>query len=187
MADQGSEGLLSPWLRKQRFKAAKPYLKGRVLDVGCGSGALAELVDADRYLGVEVDAFSLQQARSRFSGYRFVSELPNPSEKFDIIISLAVIEHVSNPAGFLASLATHLISSDNACIVITTPHPAVDWIHDAGAAVGLFSKHANEEHEDLLDRTKLEMAGQNAHLALVSYRRFLFGANQIAVFKKERR
>lgn len=184
MADQGTEGLLSAWLRKQRFKVAKPYLMGCILDVGCGAGALAELVDTDRYLGVDVDAFSLQQTRSRFPGHRFVSELPNQSEKFDVIISLAVIAHLSDPAGFLSSLASHLASFSNACIVITTPHPTADWIHDAGAAVGLFSKHANEEHEDLLDRDKLEIAGQNAHLSLVSYQRFLFGANQIAVYKK---
>lgn len=185
MADQGAEGLLSPWLRKQRFKAALPYLKGRVLDFGCGSGSLAELVEADRYLGVEVDETSLQQARSRFPGYYFTSSLPGVNEKFDSIISLAVIEHVSNPSDFLVMLATHLASSETACIAITTPHPAVDWIHGAGSAIGLFSKHANEEHEDLLDRTKLEVAGQKAGLTLAYYRRFLFGANQLAVFKKD--
>jgi hypothetical protein len=34
MADQGSEGLLSPFLRRKRILAVKPYLRGRVLDVG---------------------------------------------------------------------------------------------------------------------------------------------------------
>ena len=29
-----------------------------------------------------------------------------------------------------------------------------------GAVIGLFSKYANEEDEDLLDRSKLEMAGK---------------------------
>lgn len=184
MADQGSEGLLSPWLRKQRFKAAMPYLKGRILDFGCGSGTLAALIDAEHYLGVELDETSLQQARSHFPGHRFVAGIPDSAEKFDSIISLAVIEHVSDPSLFLASLAAHLDSSASSCIVVTTPHPTVDWVHDVGAAVGLFSKHANEEHEDLLDRAKLEMAGKQAGLRLDSYRRFLFGANQIAAFKK---
>lgn len=184
MADQGGEGILSPWLRKKRIEAAAPYLKGRVLDFGCGTGALASLVDADHYLGVEVDEASLQLARSRFPSHRFVSTLPEPAEKFDSIISLAVIEHVSDPSRFLAALAAHLEESDTACLALTTPHPSVDWVHDTGAAVGLFSKHANEEHEDLLDRARLEMAGAEAGLRLISYRRFLFGANQIAIFDK---
>lgn len=184
MADQGAEGLLSPFLRRQRLKVARPYLSGHILDVGCGSGALAALVDADHYLGVEVDEVSLQQARLLFPAHRFVSRLPEPTEKFDSIISLAVIEHVSDPANFLRTLTVHLVESAAACIVVTTPHPSVDWVHDVGAAIGLFSKHANEEHEDLLDRAKLEIAGNQAGLKLISYRRFLLGANQIAVFKR---
>lgn len=182
MADQGAEGLLSPYLRKKRFEVAFPYLKGRVLDFGCGSGALAALVHADQYLGVEIDSVLLQHASSRFPKHRFALELPGSSDKFDTIISLAVIEHVSDPAQFLRTLAAYLNDTPASRIVVTTPHPAVEWIHDAGAAIGLFSKHASEEHEDLLDHTKLEMAGHQAGLRLVSYRRFLFGANQIAVY-----
>jgi SAM-dependent methyltransferase len=184
MADQGTEGRLSPYLRRKRFKAATPYLKGRVLDFGCGSGALAALIDAEHYLGVEVDEESLRHAQSTFPEHRFVSGLPEAADTFDTIILLAVIEHVSEPAALLRTLAAHLDNSADARIVITTPHPAVDWVHEVGAAVGLFSKHANEEHEDLLDSSKLEMVGIQAGLQLVTYRRFLFGANQIAVFKK---
>jgi len=184
MADQGAEGLLSPWLRGKRFDAARPYLHGRVLDFGCGSGAIASLVSSDRYLGVDQDEFSLQQARLKFPRHQFQSELPRVDEKFDSIISLAVIEHVSDPSGLLRTLSGYLNESDEARLIVTTPHPSVDWVHDLGAAIGLFSKHANEEHEDLLDRRKLEAAGDQAGLKLKSYRRFLFGANQIAVYVK---
>ncbi len=184
MADQGSEGLLSPWLREKRFAAAGPYLQGQVLDFGCGSGSLAELVSSDRYLGVDMDEPSLHQARLQFPQHRFISELPQLDEQFDSIVSLAVIEHVSDSVGFLRTLAAHLNDTEGACLIVTTPHPAIDWVHGLGAAAGLFSKHANEEHEDLLDRAKLEMGGAKAGLKLISYRRFLFGANQIAVFEK---
>ncbi len=184
MADQVAEGLLSPWLRKKRFQAAMPFLRGRVLDFGCGSGAMAAVIDAEHYLGVEIDDASLRQAKTDFPSHSFVSELPDASRKFDTIVSLAVIEHVDNPSEFLASLATHLDAAADSCLIVSTPHPAVDWVHDVGAALGLFSKHASEEHEDLLDRDKLEAAGSQAHLTLDSYQRFLFGANQIAVFKK---
>ena len=185
MADQGVEGLLSPWLQEKRFEAARPYLRGRVLDFGCGSGALAEFVPSGQYLGVDKDEHSLQQARARFPKHRFVSELPLPDEKFSSVVSLAVIEHVSDPVEFLRILSAYLDKSDEARLIVTTPHPSVDWVHYLGAAVGLFSKHANEEHEDLLNRAKLEISGSQAGLKLVSYRRFLFGANQLAVFEME--
>ncbi len=185
MADQGAEGLLSPWLRKKRFAAARPFLHGRVLDFGCGSGALAEFVSGDLYLGVDKDELSLQNAQSRFPKHRFISKLPAADEKFDSVVSLAVIEHVSDPAEFLHILSAYLDESNDARLIVTTPHPSVDWIHDLGASIGLFSKHANEEHEELLDRAKLERAGVQAGLKLIAYRRFLFGANQIAVFEKD--
>jgi len=38
VADQGNEGLLSPFLRWRRIRAVLPYIRGCVLDVvGCGS------------------------------------------------------------------------------------------------------------------------------------------------------
>jgi SAM-dependent methyltransferase len=182
MADQGSEGRLSPFLRRKRFQAAQPCMKGRILDFGCGSGALAEFVPSDCYLGVDIDDDSLQQARIRFPHHRFLSTLPSEKEKFDTIVALAVIEHVTNPAGLLKNLAVYLRESSSAHLIVTTPHPSFHWLHDVGAAFGIFSRHVSEEHKELLDRK--EEAGVQAGLSLVWYRRFLLGANQIAVYRK---
>lgn len=182
MADQGGEGLLSPFLRRARLRAVHPYLLGRLLDVGCGSGKLAGLVPPDRYLGVDIDSESLERAAREHPGHRFTAALPGETESFDTIVALAVIEHVASPAGFLAELARRLSAAPGSRIVVTTPHPAAEWIHDAGARLGLFSRHANEEHEQLLDREVLATIGARAGLRLISYRRFLLGANQLAVY-----
>jgi tRNA1(Val) A37 N6-methylase TrmN6 len=69
MTDQGSEGLLSPFLRKVRLKAARPFLKGRILDVGCGSGILAGLIDPALYVGIEIDETSRSMAKDRFPNH----------------------------------------------------------------------------------------------------------------------
>ena len=185
MTDQSAEGLLSPWLRSKRMQAAEPWLHGRILDFGCGSGALAKQVSSDRYLGIDRDATSLQRAAEHFPHHVFLGELPEEREEFDTVVALAVIEHVDDPARFLQMLSVYLSASPEARLVLTTPHPAVDWVHDAGSAIGLFSRHANEEHEALLDRVRLESAGEQAELELVTYRRFLFGANQLAVYARQ--
>ena len=182
MADQGSEGLFSPFLRRQRLRAARPYLLGRILDVGCGSGALAGLVPWDRYLGVDSDRESLAKAAREHPRHAFASTLPSEPESFDTVVALAVIEHVDSPARFLASLARRLRTDPASRIVITTPHPAAEWIHDAGAHIGFFSKHANEEHQQLLDSEMLSDIGTDAGLRVIEYRRFLLGANQLAVY-----
>lgn len=183
MADQGSEGLLSPYLRNQRLKAALPFLKGRILDFGCRSGALASLVPAENYSGVDVDDECVRAARRAFPHHQFMTSLAGQDADFDTVVSLAVIEHVADPADFLRELKSHLARKPDARIVCTTPHPSIDWVHAAGARIGLFSWSAHQEHQALLDADALRRAGREAGLEMVEYRRFLFGANQIAAFR----
>lgn len=184
MADQGAEGLLSPYLRKKRIQAVAPWIKGRVLDFGCGAGLLATLVPADQYLGFDIDLISLDSAKKKFSAHKFTSNLTLPSQKFDTVAALAVIEHVNDQVKFLSTLAGYL-ANDLGNIVLTTPHPSIEWLHSFGARIGLFSRHANDEHEDLLNYFVLKKNGEQAGLRLQYYSRFLFGANQIVVYSKE--
>jgi 2-polyprenyl-3-methyl-5-hydroxy-6-metoxy-1,4-benzoquinol methylase len=184
VADQGAEGLLSPYLRRLRLTAARGLVRGRVLDIGCGTGALAEFVDPAAYVGFDIDPESVAIARRRRPGHRFESCPPPESEQFDTVVSLAVIEHVADPGEFLAMAARYLEDGTRSRIVITTPHPALEWLHDLGASVGLFSRHAHEEHETLLDRARLAECAERAGLRLERYERFAFGANQLAVFAR---
>ena len=98
------------------------------------------------------------------------------------MVSLAVIEHVKNPERFLHLLAKRLSKRYGSKVVLTTPNPSVDW-GGLGSRISLFRKHANEEHEALLNWRQLEEICHNAGFKLTTYRRFLWGANQLAVFK----
>lgn len=180
MADQGSEGLLSPFLRDRRLEAARPHLHGRVLDLGCGGGTLARWVESDAYLGFDVDPASVATARQGFPRHRFVGELPT-DERFDTIVALAVIEHLPQPERHLARWRELLAAGGT--MVLTTPHPSVDRVHRIGARLGVFSRHASEEHQDLLDRAGLERAARAAGLGVALYRRFLSGANQLVLLR----
>lgn len=180
MANQAEGGYLSPWLQTMRINQAAPFLQGRVLDIGCGNGALTKLSVPQHYFGYDIDSESLAIAQVRFPQYQFGKELPN--EKFDTIAMLAVIEHVKQPDQFLKQLAAHLQGEGK--IIITTPHPWFDWVHTLGAKLGLFSAHANEEHEELLDAKKMASLAQVAGLRLTLAKRFLFGANQLFILEK---
>jgi len=182
MANQGAEGLLSPFLQRRRCNAAKPFLMGKVLDVGCGNGALAKEVPEDRYLGVDTDPVSIKIARLENPLHRFQRTLPDDYHTFDTVVALAVIEHVKSPLEFLIECSKYLKVNKSAKIVITTPHPSIERLHYFGSRIGLFSRHANEEHEELLNYQTLLSAGDGAGLSVFLYKRFLFGGNQIAVF-----
>ncbi|MEO1084230.1 MAG: methyltransferase domain-containing protein, partial [Acidobacteriota bacterium] len=73
MADQIT-GFLSPFLRSRRLAAALPWLReGRVLDVGCGVGKLAQSIAPDRYVGVDLDSESIEMARLSCPGHTFLT------------------------------------------------------------------------------------------------------------------
>ncbi|MCK9538766.1 class I SAM-dependent methyltransferase [Dokdonella sp.] len=181
MADQGAQGLLSPFLRRQRMAAARPWLQGSVFDFGCGSGALAAGLPPGAYCGHDADPAVLGLAQARHPQHRFVAEVP-ASGDWDTVACLAVIEHCAEPAAFLSRLAA--LAREGGRIVLTTPHPAYEIFHDAGARIGLFSHDASEEHEVLLDRGALQALADAAGLAMTHYRRFLFGANQLCVLQR---
>jgi 2-polyprenyl-3-methyl-5-hydroxy-6-metoxy-1,4-benzoquinol methylase len=179
MADQ-ADGLFSPWLRSRRMGAVRPYLKGSVLDFGCGAGRLACLVQSENYVGFDPDTGSVKCARTCFPAYTFDTALPR-GRKFDTIAALAVLEHLDNPESTLRELSDYL--APNGRIVLTTPHRAFEWVHTAGASVGAFSQHASEDHEKLYDRQTLMAIAEGAGFRMTYYRRFLLGANQVAVLQ----
>lgn len=177
MPDQAA-GLLSPWLRRQRLNAVRPHLRGRVLDFGCGVGALSSECRPDSYLGVDIDDDSLELARRRSPAYRFQRELPD-SGRFDTIVLLAVIEHVADAAGLLRRLKTLLLPQGR--ILLTTPHRCMDDVHAAGAWLGLFSREAGEDHERLYDSAAMRALAEQSGFLVLEERRFLLGANQLFV------
>jgi SAM-dependent methyltransferase len=181
VSDQGAQGLLSPFLRRQRLAAVRPWLRGTVFDFGCGSGALAELLGPENYCGYDIDTSSLAKARALHPRHRFVDAVPAQAV-FDTVVSLAVIEHCKDPAAFLRDLVT--LARPGGSVVLTTPHPAFEFIHDLGARAGMFSHDASEEHEVLLDREALHGLAAAQSLPVLAYRRFLFGANQLFVLRR---
>ncbi|MDQ2750923.1 MAG: class I SAM-dependent methyltransferase [Actinomycetota bacterium] len=158
-----------------------PYLQGRVLDFGSHEGVLTQYCSPDAYLGVERDALFIAKARELHPEFQFVTEAP-AGEQFDTVAAFAVIEHIPDPGSILAGWANLLKPGGR--VVATTPHPKFEWIHTVGAKVGLFSSHAHDEHEDLIDRKLMASLAAPAGLEIEKYKRFLFGANQLFVLRK---
>jgi 2-polyprenyl-3-methyl-5-hydroxy-6-metoxy-1,4-benzoquinol methylase len=174
-------GVLSPWLQRKRLELGPAYLRGRVLDYGCSDGRLAASCRPKAYLGVDINLRALDQARAAHPGFRFATSVGD-QERFDTVAAFAFIEHVPDPGAWLARFAS-LLEPDGR-IVLTTPHPSMEWAHTLGARTRLFSWDAHEEHQELLDRTRLQELASDAGLLVETYRRFLFGANQLVVLRR---
>jgi 2-polyprenyl-3-methyl-5-hydroxy-6-metoxy-1,4-benzoquinol methylase len=178
MAQLVEAGMLSYWLVRRRQQAVRRHLAGRVLDVGCGVGTLADICDPAGYVGVDTDSRKIEIARRERPRHRFETAVPQ-GERFDTVAALAFIEHVRDPAGYLRRFAGLL--NPGGAVVLTTPHPSLEWLHTAGARIGLFSHAAHDEHERLIDKARMAelLAGTGMRLDL--YRRFMLGANQLFV------
>lgn len=187
-----TDGLLTRPLIRARLGAALGAIRpgARVLDLGCGLTDLAARLPA--YVGCDRWGEVLEENRRRHPHGRFfewdvlASDAPadvRAAGPFDAVLMLALLEHLSDPAAALRRAAPLLARGGR--IVTTTPHPAGHAPLEAGAALGLLSRHAAEEHDALLGRAELSAAGEAAGLVLASYRRFLFGLNQLAVFERK--
>ncbi|MEO1369204.1 MAG: class I SAM-dependent methyltransferase, partial [Acidobacteriota bacterium] len=161
----------------------RPWLRGgRVLDVGCGVGKLAQSIDPDRYVGVDLDPESVEIARRNCPEHTFwtwadfeASDLGG----FRHIAALAVIEHTTGPVEWLRQLANRLAPGGD--VVVTTPEPKLQWAHEAGAAVGLFSRESAEQHHELVNRRRIVEIADACDLRLLHAKRFLGGANQLFI------
>lgn len=182
MGNQVEQGLFSPFLQRARIAAARPYVSGRLLDIGCGNGALASYVPADLYLGVDRDKQALAAAHASFPNHTFVESLPTKGY-FDTIAALAVIEHLKEPQAELRTWSRLL--SERGRILLTTPHKSFRLVHEAGSRMRLFSREAAEEHEEMFDRRSLAAMAQGLGLHVERYVRFLAGANQLCILARE--
>lgn len=101
-----------------RYYFAIPYIKGRVLDIACGTGYGCHMVAKDRkrevheIVGVDVDQETILYANREYhhqkvtyiQGDALDPELPEKLGLFDTILSFETIEHVQNDQLFMDNL-----------------------------------------------------------------------------------
>lgn len=104
-------------------------LSGRsALDVGCGAGLLAEPLArmGAAMTGVDAAPENIAAAREHAAGQGlamtyFAGELAAlPAGQFDLVTSMEVVEHVTDPAAFIAELAARL--APGGLMILSTPN-----------------------------------------------------------------
>jgi len=108
-----------------RFRETAKLCKGRVLDIGCGTGDLADYYKGE-YLGIDISDVAIKLAReSRRKDASFmVSDLLEPQEfllkKYDTFVIAEVLEHIDDDKVLMENIKH--CAKDNATIIISVPN-----------------------------------------------------------------
>jgi len=138
----------------------------KVLDVGCGYGAVAKsMADTGAIVtGIDIDGENIRLARSRFgnSGITFIEADATqflPSDSFDVVVLSNVLEHIEDRQTFLKRL---LLLSKPAKCLIRVPTETRDWSVPLRKELGLpyFSDPGHyEEYTEETFRKEMKEAG----------------------------
>lgn len=89
---------LSEWGSNAVYTMAEKYIEGRILDIGCGSGALAYINPDREIIGIDISPKQVENASRYCEAYvASIENLPFPDKFFDSVVSLAVIQNCSVP------------------------------------------------------------------------------------------
>jgi ubiquinone/menaquinone biosynthesis C-methylase UbiE len=108
------------------YYAAIPYIKGDLLELGCGEGRGVELLAplAESYTGIDKIKHVTDSLEKKYPEYSFQDGVfppfPYPDESFDSIVTFQVIEHVKKDEQFLSEIFRVLKKGGKA--LITTPN-----------------------------------------------------------------
>ena len=178
LSDQqcGKLGLTS--INQERIAFARRYVRGRLLDVGCGRNFL---VKSYAGFGVGVDVFDWHQGALILKD---TSRLPFRNQSFDTVAILAAFNHIPNREAVLNDV--HRVLKDDGQLVVTMITPTLstighrflwwysdDWIR--GMAEG-----------EVFGFTARQMVAMMAGggFQLVRHERFLYRLNHLYIFTK---
>jgi SAM-dependent methyltransferase len=179
--------LLTNLVQDGRLAMVAPWVRGHVLDLGCGHAPLMEHCGAamTSYVGVDRSAELVADCARRHPGHRFLcldlEEQPlGLGAAFDTVTMVALVEHVLNQDHLFQQARDSLRPGGR--IVVTTPTPwGNDVVHRLGAALGLFSAEAARDHCVVYNRRRFDLLSARMGLDLLDYRTFQLGCNQRVV------
>lgn len=112
----------------ERHRVIADLCRGRVIELGCGAGALAGAIAASglQVLGVDMNQPKIDQARQRYPDVSFIQsdilDLDLGGQRFDTVVLAEVLEHVPEEIGSRVLEKAWSLVSDGGRFVISVPN-----------------------------------------------------------------
>jgi 2-polyprenyl-3-methyl-5-hydroxy-6-metoxy-1,4-benzoquinol methylase len=157
-------------LARYEFALKKISKKSDVLDLGCGTGYGTALIGRNHAVtGMDVDEEAITYAKKHYGEYaKFtvgdVSKTPKGEalriQKWDVISSFEVIEHVKNPKRFLEN--TYALLKPHGILFLSTPNAKTPTPFNSTKSPYHVKEYTQKEFEHMLKSVfpKVEIYGQ---------------------------
>jgi 2-polyprenyl-6-hydroxyphenyl methylase/3-demethylubiquinone-9 3-methyltransferase len=158
-------------------RTLKPLAGKTALDVGCGAGLMCEPLArlGAKVTGVDAAPENVAAAKAHASAqglpidYR-AADVVTLKGSFDLVTSMEVIEHVTDPAAFIAALVARL--ADGGLMILSTPNRTPKSklaMIQLGEGLGHIPK-GTHDWDKFLTPEELEALATNAGLRIVDRR-----------------
>ncbi len=157
---------------RKEIASLLPKKCGRVLEIGCGSGAtlgwLRQSRQASCTVGVEIASSAAESARAHADVVHCIdferADLPADSGLFDVILCLDVLEHMVDPWRVIDRMVSTWLAPGGT-LVLSLPNVR----HYSVVLPLLFRGRWNYENAGLLDRTHLRFFTRDTALDLLAH------------------
>src|SRR4030042_4570759 len=189
-------GTAARYLSKKRGKAVLPWLKGDVLDIGCGQeSSLADLLAKEQHdVGVDIQEDAIRKLKETKPQHEFYcidvekdgKLLETLRSQFDTIVLLAVVEHLRQPERLLNQCRALLKPEGH--LLLTTPTSQGDkFIRTFKKLLGV--KHEEQENysphlTNFTEKSLHNLLASQSEFKILAYKKFEFGFNQLVVASK---
>jgi ubiquinone/menaquinone biosynthesis C-methylase UbiE len=110
----------------QAYHLAKPFVKGKLLELGCGEGRGIDLLAplAEQFTAIDKIDSVIEKLKLKYPSHRFDAghfpPIPFPDNSFDSIVTFQVIEHIKDDHLFVKEI--YRILRPGGTALITTPN-----------------------------------------------------------------
>ncbi len=121
----------SDLLHLKRYKIAKKYASGKLLDIACGLGYGAIILKQNKnleYAGLDIDEKTIESAKDKyghlgtFATYDGNNRLPFNDETFDTVCSIETIEHLEQDKQAFFYNELQRVLRSRGVLIISTPN-----------------------------------------------------------------
>lgn len=171
--------LLGNWLYEWRIKTVLPHIKGRAIDIGCGTNTLIERHGN----GIGVDVF-------QFGGADLIvddtSNLPYANEEFDTVTIIAALNHIPYREKVLAE-AYRILRPGGVLLITMIPQRVSKIWHFVRSPWDRDQHERGMEHDEVfgLSRVQVNSLVQNAGFEVIKNIPFMLGINTLTVAHKK--